>query len=306
MKVSIIIPVYNAAQFLDKCIESALNQNQTGEVLVIDDRSTDNSLEICNDWVKKDSRVKVFQNEGIKGAGATRNVGLRNASCEYIAFLDADDYYLEGRFNEDEICFTTYSSILGIANNTKIITYNKARLNGLNSVFANGNLITSIELSNKIINFRNQSLTNSIHLNGLTIKIQRGKIWFDESLKQCQDVDFIFRILLVGRLLFTDLYIPKAVYNLHENNTISDYSEATFYRRKAAKKHFHLANLHMLSYQLRIKLFKDFVEYDYLWHFGKSGSFKKLKKLLLMPFFYYRIMSKTDPVYDKERKIHLS
>jgi len=111
MKVSVIIPVYNAAPFLDKSIQSALDQRQTGEVILIDDRSTDRSWEKCEAWVKKDKRVKLFKNEGIKGAGAARNVGLRNATCEYIAFLDADDYYLEERFHQDQLLFEEHQDL---------------------------------------------------------------------------------------------------------------------------------------------------------------------------------------------------
>jgi glycosyltransferase involved in cell wall biosynthesis len=122
MQVSVIIPVYNAAPFIDKSIQSALDQPQTAEVLVINDRSSDDSWAKCIVWAQKDTRVRLFQNEGPKGSGAARNIGLKNASCEYIAFLDADDYYLEGRFEGDDKLFISNTDIDGIINHLKFST----------------------------------------------------------------------------------------------------------------------------------------------------------------------------------------
>lgn len=94
-KVSIAIPVYNSALFLPQCLDSILNQTyQDIEVLCVNDGSTDNSLEILNEYAAKDSRIRVFtkENEG-KGAASARNLGLANATGEYVQFLDSDDFF---------------------------------------------------------------------------------------------------------------------------------------------------------------------------------------------------------------------
>ncbi len=304
MKVSIIIPVFNAAPFLDKSIKSALDQKQTGEVLLIDDRSKDNSLEICKRWELLDSRVKVFVNEGTKGAGAARNVGLSHARCEYIAFLDADDYFLDGRFNEDEVIFQNYQTLFATANKVVIKTPEGKEQFGLNAVFKHNDSI-AFQKSNTEVNIYDFYKGSALHLNGLTYKSSLN-LRFDENLKQAQDIDFIVRLLLTSTTRSTSVQITKAVYNIHDSNTISHISEATYFRRMFSKKHFKWANDYNLKYSVKWKLFKDFMEYDYLWYFGKNHSFKKLFKVLLLPFFYYRIVSKTDPVYDKDRKILLS
>lgn len=89
--VSIIIPVYNSEKFLKGCLDSVLCQIYSNiEVLLIDDGSKDNSLEICNSYAQKDNRVKVFHQEN-SGAAAARNKGLANVSGEYIMFCDSDD-----------------------------------------------------------------------------------------------------------------------------------------------------------------------------------------------------------------------
>jgi glycosyltransferase involved in cell wall biosynthesis len=304
MKVSVIIPIYNASPFLDKSIQSALDQSQTREVILIDDRSIDDSLEICKKWELIDSRVKVFVNEGIKGAGAARNVGLRNATCEYIAFLDADDYYLDERFDEDEVLFQNYQTLSATANKVEIKTPEGKVIAGLNAIFKHNDSIT-FQKSNSEVNIYDFYKGSALHLNGLTYKSSLN-LRFDENLKQAQDIDFIVRLLLTSTTRSTSVHIPKAVYNIHDSNTINQISEAIFFRRTFAKKHFKLAFDYHLKNRVKWKLFKDFMEYDYLWFFGKNHNLKKLNKLLLLPFFYYRISSKTDPAYDKDRRIHLS
>ena len=94
-KVSIAIPVYNSSLFLPQCLDSILNQTyQDIEVLCVNDGSTDNSLDILNEYAAKDGRIKVFtkENEG-KGAASARNLGLANAVGEYVQFLDSDDFF---------------------------------------------------------------------------------------------------------------------------------------------------------------------------------------------------------------------
>ncbi len=94
-KVSIIIPVYNSERFLKECLDSVIWQSYTNlEILCIDDGSKDNSLNILKNYESKDPRIKVFEkeNEG-KGAASARNMGLKNATGDYILFLDSDDFY---------------------------------------------------------------------------------------------------------------------------------------------------------------------------------------------------------------------
>ena len=100
MKVSVIIPVFNAEKFIRKAVESVLDQSETGEILLIEDTSPDNSLKICQELEEKHDRVRLLRHDDLlnHGAGATRNLGIRNAKFDYVAFLDADDFYLKGRF----------------------------------------------------------------------------------------------------------------------------------------------------------------------------------------------------------------
>ena len=92
-KVSVIIPVYNAEKYLQQCISSIANQTMKDiEILVINDGSTDNSLNILDELSQKyKGTLKIFDKEN-GGAGSARNIGIENASGEFIKFVDADDY----------------------------------------------------------------------------------------------------------------------------------------------------------------------------------------------------------------------
>ena len=111
--VSLIIPVYNAEKFIEKCLDSVIAQTYTNfEVIVIDDGSVDNTKTICEKVAKKDNRIKLFSKAN-SGVSDTRNMGLEIAQGKYIAFLDADDYIdpdfinvLYSGFNEKNCAIT--------------------------------------------------------------------------------------------------------------------------------------------------------------------------------------------------------
>lgn len=92
--VSIIVPVYNTEKYLAEAIESVLNQTYTNfELLLINDRSTDNSKAICEQYSENDNRIKLLENNTENhGPGPTRNIGLDNVKGEFIYFMDADDW----------------------------------------------------------------------------------------------------------------------------------------------------------------------------------------------------------------------
>lgn len=92
LKVSIIVPVYNSQSYLEKCIDSILNQTYGNiEVLLINDGSTDDSGKICDEFAEKDARVKVFHIEN-GGPSKARNFGIENSNGDIISFVDSDDY----------------------------------------------------------------------------------------------------------------------------------------------------------------------------------------------------------------------
>lgn len=92
IKLSIIVPIYNAQNHLKKCIESIINQTEKDiEIILIDDGSTDDSLKICNEYQRKDFRINVIHQNN-SGVSIARNQGIKIAKGEYIGFVDSDDW----------------------------------------------------------------------------------------------------------------------------------------------------------------------------------------------------------------------
>ncbi len=95
IKISVIIPIYNVEKYLDKCLDSVLQQSlQDIEVICVYAKSNDQSIEILENYAQKDKRIVAFEQDG-KGQGLARNQGLKIAQGEYVLFLDADDWLEE-------------------------------------------------------------------------------------------------------------------------------------------------------------------------------------------------------------------
>ena len=92
-KISVILPVYNVEKYLRQCLDTIIGQTlREIEILCVDDGSTDNSARILEEYAQKDQRVKIYTQKNA-GAGAARNLGLRQASGKYLSFLDSDDFF---------------------------------------------------------------------------------------------------------------------------------------------------------------------------------------------------------------------
>lgn len=90
--VTVVLPIYNVEKYLDRCIKSVVNQTYENlEIILVDDESPDRCPEMCEEWAKRDKRIKVIHKKNA-GLGIARNSGIDNANGEYICFVDSDDY----------------------------------------------------------------------------------------------------------------------------------------------------------------------------------------------------------------------
>uniref|UniRef100_UPI004055A044 glycosyltransferase family 2 protein n=1 Tax=Agathobacter sp. TaxID=2021311 RepID=UPI004055A044 len=97
-EISIIVPVYKVEAYLDRCVESILNQTFTDfELILVDDGSPDNCPKMCDEWAKKDARIRVIHKKN-GGASSARNQGLEIAKGRYIGFVDSDDWILSNMY----------------------------------------------------------------------------------------------------------------------------------------------------------------------------------------------------------------
>lgn len=117
-KVSVIVPVYNAEKYLRECVDSILAQTiEDIEVILVDDGATDSSPTICDEYAAKDSRVQVIHKPNGRAASA-RNAGIRAATGEYVAFVDADDWISPEMYETmlaqgAEVCLCDYARFIG-------------------------------------------------------------------------------------------------------------------------------------------------------------------------------------------------
>ncbi len=118
--VSVIIPIYNVEQYLEKCLDSVINQTYKDlEIVCVNDCSSDNSLDILQEYVQFDNRIKIINFEQNKGVSAARNAGLEMAKGEYVYFIDSDDW-IDLDYIEKMVSAITFSKT-DVVVNTNVI-----------------------------------------------------------------------------------------------------------------------------------------------------------------------------------------
>lgn len=230
MKVSVVIPVYNAEQFVRSAVVSALDQFETAEVILAEDNSNDDSLNVCRSLEAEYSRVLLVCHPDGKnhGAGATRNLGVRNATMEYVAFLDADDLYLTDRFRVAEEFFVRYENIDGVYEAIGVFFEDKEAENKWIS-YGEDDITTLSErvCPEKLFDVLMKGGKGTFHLDGLTVKkgIFEKCGFFFENLKLHQDTAMNFQMAQFGRLYPGRLDTPVALRRVHSGNRfVSDYN----------------------------------------------------------------------------------
>ncbi|WP_456068532.1 glycosyltransferase [Eubacterium sp.] len=216
IKVSIIVPVYNVEEYLNRCIDSLLKQTlKEIEIILVDDGSTDSSPQICDEYEKNNSNIKVLHLENGRPARA-RNKGIEIAQGEYIGFADSDDYchveqfeklYQNAKDNNSDIAMCSFfvDSIKGLE---PIIIPFKQLYN------------SNEEIKNSVIKCFYGEYVHG--LNSLWIKIFKrsmlldNKIKMDESLMRAEDMWFIFDALKVSNVFS---FISDNLYYYYQNDS---------------------------------------------------------------------------------------
>lgn len=189
------MPVYNKEGYISEAIDSVLKQKyKNWELIIINDGSNDNSLEICNTYKRIDDRIKVFNQDNL-GLSISRNTGIKNSNGDYIIFLDADDY-LE------------YNCLINIVNNISemkdiyICSFKRIFPNGNSKVFNRFKyLIHNTEGSGQLIlkmmyklNIYESSVWSNIYKKNY---IEKNKLYFSENLIH-EDEEWLLKILLMA------------------------------------------------------------------------------------------------------------
>jgi glycosyltransferase involved in cell wall biosynthesis len=242
-QVSVIVPVYNAERFVTQAVESALAQAETGEVVLVEDGSSDNSLALCEELARRESRVRLVRHQKGKNRGpaASRNLGIQTTRFPYIAFLDADDYYLPRRFERAKTLMEDNETVDGIYDAVGVTFESTEAETWWNTYRSDGPLttITAVvapeELFEALLRYRYGAFCTD----GITVRrdlFERAG-FFAVHLRMCQDSCMWWKMAIVGRLQGGVLDSAVAVRRVHgENRIIQNRDVHGFYEYLARRE----------------------------------------------------------------------
>ncbi|MFV8366681.1 glycosyltransferase family 2 protein [Flavobacterium sp. XS1P27] len=222
---SVIIPVYNCECFIEKAIASVIAQPVVTEIVVVNDGSTDKTGLLLDQLQKEIPILKIFhhQNKWNKGRSASRNLGIQKATGDYIAFLDADDYYLENRFSNDFKFFATQPDCDGVYNAVGFHFYNPVAIEYKNEMERQFTLTQNIE-PKRLFDALLNGTYGYFHINGLTLKKEVfEKIGlFNTKLIVSEDSDLFWRLALKCTLVTGNITQSVAKRGIHTNNAFNN------------------------------------------------------------------------------------
>lgn len=205
-KVSIIVPVYKAEQYINRCIDSIVAQTFTDwELLLVDDGSPDGSGEICDGYAKKDSRIRVFHKEN-GGVSSARNLGLDEMQGEYVTFVDADDWI---DVETLDVCIDKIKE-----GQLDVLQYSWKRVND------EGQILMKKVIKSDVLGLKDFVVNANFNVCvwGSFIKtsiIKERQILFDTKLKLAEDQVFILTALSYAQNMQS---IPDTFYNYYYNS----------------------------------------------------------------------------------------
>lgn len=269
--ISIIIPVYNSEKYLDRCLNSLLEQDYPNiEIILVDNGSSDGSLKICEKYKKKNKQIKVFQRiEGYQGAA--RNFGILKSSGEYLMFVDSDDYVT------NNFCSKSLKAIKREKADIAIFDY---------CVIKNNNLI-----SKKIFQITPKYVTKELVVKSLTYesflwnKIFKKKLFegisFPEKEK-FEDIGTVYKLIDRATKI---IYIPISLYfyNNRIDSTVYDYSNIDDYFINTLKLCSFIKNKYLPLYESQsIQLFLMEVALFYYSKSSRKNQNLKIKALNIL------------------------
>lgn len=247
--ISVIVPIYNVEKYLDKCVESIVNQTYRDlEIILVDDGSPDNCPAMCDEWAKKDDRIKVIHKEN-GGLSSARNAGLDVALGEFITFADSDDYlynqsfeYMLNAIQEYEADIAMCSTV-SIDHKGNLISKNDLNRNAVYSaeeIVENFVIPLNTSVWNKL--FRSDCIAN--------YRFPNGKV-------HGEDLVFITKLISAKTRLVTTDYIGYCYKKNPNSITNSDFSE----------KRFDEVECKDISYDNLISAFPKYKEHALVWKF---------------------------------------
>lgn len=279
-KISIIMPAYNVETYISRSIESVLEQTFIDwELIIIDDGSTDQTAKVVAEFVGRDDRIYLMQQENL-GVSAARNKGIKFATGDYIAFLDSDDTY-DSQFIE-----LMLSSLIDNNGDISFCKYSIVDPSGKTEFLSN------INVKKMINNSFSEHIVSEMHTYvGMGFMYRREllvsrNILFDESTRNCEDLEFLLTACYSSQVCFVPEYLY--IYTNRPNSASKAGISVTqiksvlrcFNRMVgffSEKKTFEAQNFLKHTLQLKSE-YNNYVK-QYAWKLLKLGEYDSLTKI---------------------------
>lgn len=280
-RVDVITPVFNNVKYIEKCIDSAHAQEEVNKIIVIDDGSTDGTLELLMSIKPQYDKLEVLTHPGHinKGIACSRNLGLKHAAAEWIAFLDSDDFYLPGRFYFPREILSGDSTIDGIYEpvENRVLSEQGAERFIKSNFTAEGNSVIRIKEDvnpEEVFEAMYFGKGGVVHLNGLTLRrsLAYSVKLFDEELRIVDDSVFRLKVAFKGKLR-PGSNEPVAVRTIHDSNNEPNITTYDIYRKYESLMNYFIewgASKKLVRNSIRKTVFY------YLQNKKAVGFFKKL------------------------------
>jgi glycosyltransferase involved in cell wall biosynthesis len=302
--ISVIVPVYKVEEYLDKCVDSIINQTYKNlEIILVDDGSPDNCPKMCDDYAKKDKRIKVIHKKN-GGVSSARNEGIKFSKGDYISFIDSDDWidnnYIEEMYNAltyneaDYVC-CGYKRVCGnnleyIHNDEKIIIYNNA------------------ELLLKLLNVQNGY--GFCHMKLISKKVIKNVV-FNEKLVVGEDALFnielcknINKAVILNKSLYNYFFNSNSVVRKYDEKYVDKYLNSMKYMSEYIEKSYNNMetkdNLYnYIAYHVML------ICVNYCYHPKNNNKYKSLKKVCNIELFKNAIKKSNYNELSLTRKVTL-
>ncbi len=227
--VTVVMPVYNVEAYIEQAVNSVLSQTFTNyELLIIDDQSPDNAVALIEGVAAKDQRVRIIRqkNRGLAGA---RNTGIRQAQGKYIAFLDSDDFWDRNKLQKHVALFerrpnsgVTFSASMFV--NEAGQALHRIQTPFIKQHYSAKNIFCRNPVGNGSAPVIRKSIFEQIAFKGANKYEQKVDYWqyFDESLRQSEDIDCWTRIALLSNAEFNLIDEPLTYYRLNNAGLSAD------------------------------------------------------------------------------------
>lgn len=289
-KISVIIPCYNQGHFLNESLDSVLAQTHLDwECIIVDDGSTDNTLEVANIYIDLDNRFRYFRKDN-GGLSSARNAGIEKITGQWVQFLDADDVIEPEKFSNQ------LESVSGIKEENRIVIYCDYAFGGNANIYEMGKRIIPVRFNTKnyfkeLIERWEVDLIIPCHcfLFASDIFLQDG-IRFDESLPNHEDFDCWLSIFSMNpSVIFKEEILCRYRQSAHSMSANMKLMGEGFLQvlNKRLKEKTYSTEIHSLFISKRLDVLQRYKRFNLMTIKEKFASRKVLKE-----YYYKRILEK--------------